>query len=735
MNRISNIPDSGGHAAPSLIDVSQTPPGLGLGLRQYLLIIMRRRWVIAGITLASLFLGILVTFLMTPKYTAEATIEIARVADRVTNFQGVERDASAADQEFYETQYGLLRSRSLAERVAVELELVDDPAFFEMFGAIDEESPTFDMGNGRFSAGGRKDRQRVAGEILLENLGVDPTRLSRLVDIRFVSPDADFSAEVANAWAENFIANNLERKIEASSYGRDVLQEQLSEYKERLDASQRQLVAYASQAQIINLPSAVEGGDERSVVVDSLATFNVALARAKADRIAAEARFSKSGANGSSAQALSNTAINNLRQKRAELAAEYEQLLVRFEPAYPSAVALKTQIDDLDLSIRREEQRVTDAVRAEFLQAREREQLLDAEVVKLKGEFLDQRRRAIQYNIYRQEVDTNQAFYDGLLQRFEEIGVAGGAGVNNVSIVDGADVPLEPSSPRLIINLLASLLGGLMLGAGAAFAMEQLDESIGDPEELERRLGLPLLGSVPVVESGATIEALLDRKSDLVDAYLAAQTSLSFSTENGVPKTMAVTSTRPAEGKSTTAFALAVILKRSGRKVILVDADMRSPSVHEMAGQANERGLSNLLAGDDNMSSAIVRMTETDLDILPAGPTPPNAAELLTGSRLSDVIASLLESYDHVVIDSPPVIGLADAPLIGAAVEGVVYAVEAQGIRSSQVRTALGRLSGANIRVLGGILTKLNVEKTAGSYGSGYDYGYDYGGKSRTLEV
>jgi capsular exopolysaccharide synthesis family protein len=238
---------------------------------------------------------------------------------------------------------------------------------------------------------------------------------------------------------------------------------------------------------------------------------------------------------------------------------------------------------------------------------------------------------------------------------------------------------------------------------------------------------------VPVADGNDPVEALLDRKSELVDAYLTAQTSLSFATENGVPQAMSVTSTRPAEGKSTTALALASILMRSGQKVILVDGDMRSPSVHELAGGNNKRGLSNVLSGDDNLAAVIAKMDEIDLDFMPAGPTPPNAAELLTGDRLANLIGRLLETYDHVVVDSPPVLGLADAPLIGGAVEGVVYVVEAQGIRSSQVKTALARLKSANIRVLGGILTKFDTAKAAQGYGSGYDYGYDYGSKDKPL--
>lgn len=699
-------------------------------LQQYLRIAKRWKWVIIGAVAACVLIGLIVTLLMTPKYTASAVIEIARESDQVTNFQGVEREAGIADQEFYQTQYGLLRSRSLAERVALQLNLVDDPAFFAMFGSGDSDNPAFQMVNGRYTAAGRAERQRIAGEILLLNLGIEPTRLSRLVSINFTSPDPAFSAKVANAWSQNFIETNLERKIQATSYGREALQRQLAEYKDRLDESQRQLVNYASSQQIINLP-AQSGGDgtttqERSIVADNLAALNTALSEATADRIQAEARFRQAGSGGASVEALANNAINNLRQRRAELAAQYQEMMVRFEPGYPAAQAIQEQIDQLDRSIAREEARVAGSLETQYRQAVQRESALQQRVNGLKDEFLDLRRRSIQYNVYQQEVDTNRALYDALLQRFKEIGVAGGIGVNNIAIVDTADVPQEPSSPRLLLNLAISILAGLGLGAALAFALEQLDEAIGDPAELQRRLGLPLLGSVPKVDDGTEPrDALLDRKSDLFDAYIAVQTNLAFTTEHGVPRSFSVTSTRPAEGKSTTSLALATTLARSGKRVILVDGDMRSPSVHHLGGVDHDRGLSNFLSGEDNIASLTFEMDDLGFTAMSAGPIPPNAAELLTGQRLSHLIDRLLESYDHVVIDSPPVMGLADAPLIASRVEGVIYAVESHGIRSTQVKTALNRLAAANARIFGGVLTKFEARKSF--YGYGYDYGYNYG--------
>ena len=696
-------------------------------LRQYLRIALRWRFAIIGAVVACLVLGLMATLLMTPKYTAATTIEISRESNKITDFQGVERETSVADQEFYQTQYGLLRSRALSERVANQLKLVDSPDFYTLFKYTDDD-PAFQLVNGRYPAAGRAVRQRIAGEILLRNLGVEPTRMSRLVDIVFTSPDAIFSARVANAWAEGFIQTNLERKIQATSYGRNLLQRQLAQAKERLDESQRQLVGYASEQQIINLPAQSGSGttaSERSIIADDLAALNAARAQATAERIQAEARYQQAGRSGASTEALRNQAINNLRQRRAELAAEYQRLMVQFEPGYPAARAIQSQIDQLDRSIAREEGRVSGSLQADYREAQERERALQAKVDQLKTSYLDLRRRSIQYNIYQQEVDTSRALYDGLLQRYKEIGVAGGVGVNNVSVVDTADVPQKPSSPRLLLNLAAALLAGLGIGALLAFLLEQMDEAIADPAEVERRLGLPLLGSVPKVESGTPKDALLDRKSDLVDAYLAVQTNLAFTTEHGVPRSFAVTSTRPAEGKSTTALALATTLARAHRKVILVDGDMRSPSVHHLGGVDHDHGLSNFLAGQDNIEGLTFQMKDLGFTAMSAGPIPPNAAELLTGNRLSLLINRLLETYEHVVIDSPPVMGLADAPLIASRVEGVIYAVESHGIRASLVKTALGRLISANARGIGGVLTKFEARKA--HYGYGYEYGYSYG--------
>jgi capsular exopolysaccharide synthesis family protein len=699
---------------------------------EYLRIAKRRKFVIAGTILGFLLAGLVITLLMTPKYTATTQVEIARESNKIVNLQGVEQEASDADQEFYQTQYGLLRSRALAERVAVKLRLNDNPGFFEMFG-VDLTRYGVQAVNGKFGPAGRELRTRLAGEVLLKNVGVTPTRLSRLVDIAVTSPDAALSARIANAWAENFIQATLERRYEATSYARNFLEGRLEQLRRRLEESERQLVAYASDQRIINLPNTGGPSDsraERSILADNLASINTELARATADRIKTGARYDQlRSRGGDSTEALDNSAINVMRARRAELAADYQKLATQFEPGYPAARALQSQINELDRSIVREESRVSSSLGSEYKGAREREEALSGRVEGLKAGLLDLRRRSIQYNIYQREVDTNRTLYDGLLQRYKEIGITGGVGVNNIAIVDKAATPDRRSSPRLILNMFIAIVLGTILGAGLALLLEHVDESIMDPADVRQRLGVPLLGTVPRLQNRQPAEALRDRKSELFDAYLAVQANLRFATDHGLPRTLSVTSTRPAEGKSTTALSLATTLVRSGHSVVLVDGDMRAPSVHHLLGRDYSVGLSNYLAGDDTLDGLLFEAKEYGFTAMTAGPLPPNAAELLTSDRLTMLLDRLLERFDHVVIDSPPVMGLADAPLIGNRVEAVVYVVESHGIRSRQVRTALDRLADAGARVIGTVLTKFDARQAHTGYH--YEYGYDYGRKGQ----
>jgi len=515
MNEVSLTREEGRHASLPPRTRLDTAPGEDSTavpiIMQYFRVAIRWRWLILGTIAVALLIGVVLTLLATPLYTATSRIEINREGVRIVNVDDLQPKSSAVDLEFYQTQYGLLRSRSLAERVARQLRLAQSREFFAAFSGPDAFES---LSRGPGGPGAARDRRfRAAVDILLGNLDISPIRGSRLVDIRWTSPDARLSAAIANAWASGFIESNLERRFEATAYARRFLEQRLEQLRGRLEQSERQLVGYASNEAIINIPipgtDAAGRSQERSLTADSLAALNTELAAATADRVRAESRIRQSGG-GAVAEALQNPAIGNLRQRRAEAAAEHARLLIQFEPGYPAVQALAAQIEQLDRSIAREESRIQSSLRNAYQNSVDRERSLAQGVESLKQSFLDQRRRSIQYNIFQRDVDTNRELYDGLLQRYKEIGIAGGVGTNNVSIVDPAQVPQRPSRPRPIINLLIAFLAGVMVGVGLALVREQIDETITDPSDLEKRVGLPLLGAIPKTDFEATMETVAD---------------------------------------------------------------------------------------------------------------------------------------------------------------------------------------------------------------------------------
>jgi succinoglycan biosynthesis transport protein ExoP len=701
-------------------------------LSRYLKIANRRKWLILGIIAACLIVGMIVTLLTTPLYSATTTIEIKREGLDIVNVEGVDPEPNSVDMEFYQTQYGLLKARSLAERVARDLRLHDNAAFFSTMGVTAFEEQFENGRPSRAAAASQQARLDTAAGILLQNLSVAPVPFSRLVEIQFTSPDPVLSAQIANAWAAHFIQSTLARRFEATSYARSFLEQRLQQLRQRLEDSERQAVAYAARQGIVSVPSTIssESGaqtTERPLAAEDLSALNQELARATADRVRAQSRLRSAGANVS--EALENPAIGSLRQRRAELAAQHASMMVNFETGYPPAMALAAQIRELDSLIQREVGRVTSSLQNNYQASAEREAALQQRVRGAQAELLDLRSRSIQYNIFQRDVDTNRQLYDGLLQRYKEIGIAGGVGVNNISIVDTADVPGSPSSPRMLVNLFISLLAGLGIGVGLALVLEHLDEALKDPSDVKDKLQISLLGAVPKIAGDDPVQALEDPKSDITEAYLSVQTSLAFATDHGAPRTLVVTSSRPGEGKSTTSYALAKSLARSGKRVLLVDGDMRNPSVHKQLGLKNGQGLSNYLAGQDDWRAMLQPLSTPGLSALSAGPPPPNAAELLTSPRLENLLQELRESFDHIIIDGPPIMGLADAPLLASQVEGAIFVLESHSTKAGLAKVALSRLANARARVLGAVVTKFDARRTA--YGYGYAYEYSYGDKSR----
>lgn len=706
--------------------------GSALDLAVYWRLALKYRYVIIGSFLAALTIGVALTLLMTPVYTATATLQIDRESARIFNSEDVSPSESLIQgEEFFQTQYGLLRSRSLAERVVASQGLARSNEALQALGV--------DMGAPTGTAAEQAERRREAAVAVLQSsLRIAPVRGSRLVSVGYSNPDPVFAARIANAFAENFIQSNLDRKFESSAYARQFLEERLAQTKARLEDAERQLVAYAANQQIINISESGESGTTpgtaQSLTSNNLVSINNALAKAREDRLAAEQRWRS--ASGSALMTLpdviQNASIQRLTEQRAVLNAEYQQKLRLFQPDYPEMVRLRAQIDEADEQIQAIAANIRTSIRNQYQVAVNQENSLRAEVGRLTGDVLDLRDRSIQYNILQRELDTTRTLYEGLLQRYKEVGVTGGVTANNISIVDSATPPTAPSEPNMLFNILLASLLGLGVGVVLALLLEALDETVATPEDAENKLGVPVLGVVPLLDKGqTTAEALADIRSPFSEAYYSLRTALQFSTPDGAPGSLLISSARPAEGKSTTAYAIALNLARVGKRVLLVDGDLRNPSMHRMVGVENEQGMSNLLSGSSDLMSLAQRTGQENLFFIPCGPLPPNPAELWGGERMGGFLREVRQHFDHVVIDGPPVLGFADSPLLASLVNGVVFVIESRGTRRGQARGALKRLRVGNSHLLGLVLTKFNAKST--SYG-GYDYAYDYHYGARDAE-
>jgi succinoglycan biosynthesis transport protein ExoP len=710
-------------AGASLTDtIQQESP-----LRKYWRIFFKRRYTILAVTAACVALALLMAMLTQKEYTSTVTLQVDREAPKVVSVGGVEAEGgNSYSQEFYQTQYSLLKSRSLSEAVVRDLRLTDDYDFLSGYshGKVDDlkQLP-------------RARRFQIATSIVNGGTLIAPIRMSSIIEVRYVSPSSAMAARVANSIGEKFIEENLNRRFEATAYARQFLENRLNAVRGKLEDSERKAAEYARAQGLIKISgagvSATGGSDgsissEQTLTSQDLSQLSSQLASARTARIQAEADMRGGGAGKAAEASLTNGALNALRQQRSELTGQLSKLQSDFGPDYPSVIALKSQIGELDRQIGREQSRVTSSVASDvggkYRAATQAENGLQAKVNSLKSAVLDQQQRTIQYNIIQRDVDTNRALYDSLLQRFKEVGVAGGVGTNNVSIVDRALVPGLPSKPNLRLNLIVGLLFGLMLGCGVALLLEQLAEATVSSADFQRKLGVPLLGATPKLDQSSIDEALAKSNSPLSEAYFSILTSIQFSTSHGTPKSLLLTSTQPREGKSTTALALALGLASVGARVLLIDGDMRNPSLHRLLDKPLGGGLSSLLTGDGKIEDFIEPSGTNNLSFLPAGRIPPNPAELLSSDLVQRIVEAAVAMFDHVVIDGPPVLGLADAPLLSRSVESTVFVVESTRTRATQARQAIERILAVRGHFIGAVLTKFDEK----SMGYGYGYGYDY---------
>ena len=729
MNNNLVVPNQGPWA---LSQYPAEPAGLGPGQRTYsaanildfgtlMRILHHWRYLVLGAIALGIAGAILITLMTTPVYRATVTLEANPPSVSISDEQAKQQqDFASNTYDFVATQVGLLSSLSVAQRTAQDLNLANDP------NVVSQELEG-------------SQRLKAAAAVVRGGLKVKEPESGTLINFTYDSTSPRLAAQIANGIADSFINTALQRRYEASAYARNFLERQISKTRGDLERSERALVAYAQAQGIINTGVGPDGqptgGDTGSLQGESLVALNKALADATARRVAAEGAYRQAMATGPTSEVTSSTL--QLRQQLATLQADYQQKRTFMKPEHPEMLSLKAQIDELNKQIASASGQMasarTNTLLADYRAAASAERALQGRVSALKGAVLNLRGRSIQYNILQREVDTNRGLYDALLQRYKQIGVAGGIGISPVSIVDRADTPYFPFKPNLFLNLVVGLGLGLLAGIAGAVGLEFLNDTIKSREDIRRKLQLPCLGSVPKTSAkDAFIEDLKNPTSMISEAYSAVVAALRFSTESGMPKVMLVTSTQPGEGKSSTALALAQNFARRDLRVLLIDSDLRKPAFKAASDQI---GLSKLLTTDDPLSAHVIETQHSNLWLLPSGPLPPNPADLLSTGRIRKIVAEAGDTFDLVVIDGPPTLGLADAPLLAAAAGNVLFVVESGRTRTRAAVEALNRLETTGTHILGATLTKL--VDGGGGYGySRYGYGYGYGyGKNRVKQT
>ena len=709
------------HHQPHLFSSPEERPSR---LREYWDIILRRRWTVLTCFAIVLVAMMTATFLTTKIYRATLTLQIDQQESKVMAVGSVSpNDTSYYDsQNFYQTQYELLKSDALAQRVIEQLNLVapsqtvkKSKSWLDIFkkddGAENDVIPE-EAESGLMTA-------------LPGALTVVPVRNSQLVRVNFDSPDPQMAARIANEVSVAFIKLNLERRMEATSYARTFLQERLAQIKVKLEDSEKELNAFMRKEGIVKPDDKQQSPDSQV-----LGEFTTALAKAQGERIRAEALYqqAKAGDAATLHAVVDNKLIQEYKTRLSKLEGDYQEGLKTYKPGYPKMQQMESQIKELQAKINQESKGALGGLKANYEAALAQEQQIAAKLKESKQTVLGGQDSSFQYNLFKREVDTNRQLYDSLLQRYKEIGVAGGVGINNITVVDKAKVPKFPIKPNLMLNLMIAIALGLGVGVGLALLLEHLDDTIKLPEDMEKLLGLPVLGIIPSTKAADGVELSLaenaDPHSPFAEAYRSLRTTLQFSTPEGMPKVLLVTSTAVGEGKSTTALSLATHITQTGKNVLLIDCDLRKASLHKKLGIGNDSGLTNYLAGDAQPVNITRGCSIHHLFLIPSGPLPPNPAELLGSAKMVALLNLAAERFDQVIIDGPPVLGLADAPLLGSLAEATILVAECGATSRQFALGAVKRLRSTRTRLVGGVLTKVDTRNRAYGY---HGYYYQYG--------
>jgi len=725
-----------------------------VNLRDYWRVIQKRRWTIIAFFFIVLITTAVATFTMRPIYRATTTLQINKENPQIVDFKEIFA-VNTMDMDYYQTQYKILESRSLAKRVIQPLKLSEHPEFLKQpetpfqrwkadllqsVTALFSSSPSNGEPSETDGEPSNTEKDTVLINQFLSKLKVEPIRNSRLVKIHFDSNFPELSARVADELAAAYLQQTLEARFNATEQARDWLTKQLEDLKAKVERAEEALQAFGVKHDIISLE------EKENVIIQRLNELNEALTKAETERMGKEALYkqTKDRHFDSLPSILENKLIMDLKQASIQLEAQYTKLSETFKPDYPEMVRLKTQMETVQKRLNNETEKIIASIKNDYESSLRREGLLRQSFEQQKARVMTMKEKAIQYNILKREADTNKELYGGLLQRMKEAGVSAGIMASNIQVVDKAELPTKPHKPNKRLNLLLAAVVGLFLGVGLAFFFEYLDNTVKTPEDVEQLIRLPSFGMVPDIsshrrrqlEKGATYPVELithaHPKSMLSEAYRNIRTSILLSFSERPPKRIAITSPNPSEGKTTTVINTAIALSQTGASVIIVDTDLRKPRIHKIFTEENGVGLSNFLSGNAGLEAIIKKTEIPNLYYIPSGPIPPNPSELISSNLFKNMLQSLDERFDHLVFDSPPVLGFADSIILSTFVDGMILVTTGGKTPRETLQRAKGMLLQVNAKILGVVINRVNIERSEyGYYYYRYHYYYGKEGKKK----
>ncbi|WP_435419279.1 polysaccharide biosynthesis tyrosine autokinase [Parerythrobacter aurantius] len=692
-------------------------PGLGIDLRRVWSAIYRHRYAVGGILSLALAIAIALALATTPVYSARTALQIDSETDDVLGEENSLRTVDWDVERFIQTQIDVLLSRGTALTLVEREKLAEGDTFFERMHISAPTTPAA----GKTLAQTRKDAIAAA---LQANVSADLPRYSRIVDVYFESPDAAYAADIANAYAEAFIAGNIERQFDNTSYAREYLAGKLAEAKQALEEAERAQVGYAQANNLVNLDGDGSNDDApMSLTQRTLIGAADSLGQVRAERIAAEQRYRAASAGDplEIPEVQTNPYIGQLQRELAVVEADRSRDASRYRAEHPVMLEHTRRIASLQRDLSRAVADIRGSLRQRYQAALRNEQQLAADLAGLQQNTASEQARRIEFNILARETTTRRNMYDDLLARFQEVSASAGITTSNISVIEQAQPAASPVRPKPLINAALGLLAGLLLAGIYVFLREFVDDAARTPDDVSTRFGLPFLGSVPRLDPGATPPQVLDNpKSSVSEAFAALRTSLGLLGTGGKTDLL-ITSAQQSEGKSLVAYGIARSFAREGRRVLVVDADLRRPSQHAIFGVGRERGLTDVLTRQIAPADAVIA-AGPNLDLMASGPLPPSVPEYFSGQSFEEFREWANGSYDVVIYDGPPVMGLADTVLLARRIEHLVFVIEAGRASHGRAAAAIRRLAGNDVTIDGAVLNKFDPQ----SAGYGYEYGYYY---------